>query len=162
MIAGFRTRYIIWNSEGIPPTRPRVCAVDDVTTANLETVEVALPRLQSVSLSMSEPFAWPPLESNPEIFTEYMHAVGMKKEWAIGEVFGFDEELLAFLPQACYRAARLSAQRYQQAHRPVSVCRPQPVLAVIANVERLKKQEDKARGSSATPASYYMRQTGQG
>ena len=46
----------------------------------------------------AEDFEWPPLESNPEIFTQYMHNTGMSKDWAIGEVFGFDEELLAFLP----------------------------------------------------------------
>ena len=83
---------------------------------------------------MASTFHWPPLESNPEIFTEYMHATGMPKAWAFGEVFGFDEELLAFLPQ--------------------------PVLGVIANVERLKKQDDKARGSPDTPVDYYMKQTG--
>lgn len=43
-------------------------------------------------------FNWPPLESNPEVFTEYLHKIGMSNKWAIGEVFGFDEELLAFLP----------------------------------------------------------------
>jgi len=26
-------------------------------------------------------FDWPPLESNPEIFTKYMHDVGMSKDW---------------------------------------------------------------------------------
>ena len=48
---------------------------------------------------MVDQFEWPPLESNPEIFTNYMRDIGMSKDWAIGEVFGFDEELLAFLPQ---------------------------------------------------------------
>jgi hypothetical protein len=28
-----------------------------------------------------ETFNWPPLESNPEIFTKYMHEVGMSKDW---------------------------------------------------------------------------------
>ena len=42
---------------------------------------------------------WPPLESNPEVFTEYLQKIGLTKDWAIGEVFGFDEELLEFLPQ---------------------------------------------------------------
>lgn len=70
---------------------------------------------------MVDQFEWPPLESNPEIFTKYMHDVGMSKDWAIGEVFGFDEELLAFLPQ--------------------------PIIGVIVNMERLKKEEDVAKGS---------------
>ena len=61
-------------------------------------------------------FQWPPLESNPEIFTKYMREVGMSGDWAVGEVFGFDEELLAFIPQ--------------------------PVVGVIAAMQRLKKEED--------------------
>jgi ubiquitin carboxyl-terminal hydrolase L3 len=82
------------------------------------------------------PFAWPPLESNPEIFTSYMHEIGLPKEWAVGELFGFDEDLLAFLPQ--------------------------PVLAVIANVERPgeKRAEDRARGDAQVAAPFYMKQTG--
>ena len=43
-------------------------------------------------------FNWPPLESNPEVFTDYLQKIGLSNQWAIGEVFGFDEELLAFLP----------------------------------------------------------------
>ena len=62
-----------------------------------------------------ENFNWPPLESNPEIFTDYLYKIGMSRDYSIGEVFGFDEELLAFLPQ--------------------------PIHAIIVNVERLKKEE---------------------
>lgn len=84
---------------------------------------------------MAEEFEWPPLESNPEVFTQYMQKVGMPAKWAVGEIFGFDEELLAFLPQ--------------------------PVLAVIANVERLKKTDDKERGdASLAPDVFYMHQSG--
>ena len=61
-------------------------------------------------------FDWPPLESNPEIFTSYMHKIGLDPANAVGEVFGFDEELLAFLPQ--------------------------PVVGVIVAIERLKKADD--------------------
>jgi ubiquitin carboxyl-terminal hydrolase L3 len=43
-------------------------------------------------------FNWAALESNPEVFTEYMHKIGLSENLQIGEVFGFDEELLAFLP----------------------------------------------------------------
>ena len=81
-------------------------------------------------------FNWPPLESNPEIFTNYMHKIGLPADWAIGEVFGFDEELLAFLPQ--------------------------PVIGVIVNIERLKKEEDTALGSpdNLQHVNFYMKQTG--
>ena len=73
-------------------------------------------------------FRWPPLESNPEVFTNYLQSVryafqntatdifellhhfltlystshyqiGLPPTFSIGEVFGFDEELLAFIPQ---------------------------------------------------------------
>ena len=60
-------------------------------------------------------FKWPPLESNPEIFTKYMHNIGLPNTWAIGEVFGFDEELLAFLPQ--------------------------PIIGIVVAIERLKKRD---------------------
>ena len=85
---------------------------------------------------MVDQFEWPPLESNPEIFTKYMHDVGMSKDWAIGEVFGFDEELLAFLPQ--------------------------PIIGVIVNMERLKKEQDVAKGSEdhVDKVAYYQKQEG--
>ena len=80
-------------------------------------------------------FNRPPIEGTPEILGEYMAKAGLPATWAFGDVFGFDEELL----QMC----------------------PQPVIAVICNVERLKKAEDKAKGSMETAAgSYYMKQTG--
>ena len=44
-------------------------------------------------------FKWPPLESNPEVFTKYLHKIGLSEDWAVGEVFGFDEDLLAFIPR---------------------------------------------------------------
>ena len=44
-------------------------------------------------------FEWPPLESNPEVFTEYMHTVGLPADWIVNEVFGLDEECLSFVPQ---------------------------------------------------------------
>jgi ubiquitin carboxyl-terminal hydrolase L3 len=28
-----------------------------------------------------EVFNWPPLESNPDIFTKYMHDIGLSKDW---------------------------------------------------------------------------------
>ena len=83
---------------------------------------------------MSSNFEWPPLESNPEVFTKYLHGLGMSEKWGIGEVYGFDEDLLAFLPQ--------------------------PVIGVIVNVEILKRDEDKARGSEDTIVDYYMKQSG--
>ena len=74
---------------------------------------------------------WPPLESNPEIFTKYMHDIGLSKDWQIGEVFGFDEDLLGFLPQ--------------------------PIVGVIVAYERLKKEADKELGGDDNLVPFYMK-----
>lgn len=81
-------------------------------------------------------FHWPPLESNPEVFTSYMHTIGMSSDWSVGEVYGFDEELLAFLPQ--------------------------PIVGVIAAFEFLKRDDDRVRGTDAEGVvPFYMKQFGE-
>lgn len=64
-----------------------------------------------------------------------MHQVGMSKDWAIGEVFGFDEELLAFLPQ--------------------------PVIAVIVAIQRVKDNQEPDQSSEDNSAlvPFYMKQS---
>jgi ubiquitin carboxyl-terminal hydrolase L3 len=79
-------------------------------------------------------FQWPPIESNPEIFTNYMRKLGMPAQWGFSEVLGFDEELLSFIPR--------------------------PVLGVVCNMEFLKKQEDLQRGHPDTECAFYMKQHG--
>ena len=80
-------------------------------------------------------FNWPALESNPEVFTKYMHNVGMSKDWSIGEVFGFDEDLLAFLPQ--------------------------PVIAVIVAIQRVKdnQEPDQSTEENNSVVPFYMKQS---
>ncbi len=85
------------------------------------------------AVASTEPFKWPPLESNPDIFNEYLKNLGLPAEWGIGEVYGFDEDCLGFVPR--------------------------PVLAVIVSCERLMKAEDKVLGSMDVEASYFMKQT---
>ncbi len=46
---------------------------------------------------MVEQFHWPPLESNPEIFFEYCRALGLPEVWGFGEIYGFEEDLLAMV-----------------------------------------------------------------
>ena len=62
-----------------------------------------------------------------------MHTVGMSKEWAIGEVFGFDEDLLAFLPQ--------------------------PVIATIVAIQRNKNnlEDDKSNENDSALVPFYMK-----
>jgi len=81
-------------------------------------------------------FHWPPLESDPAIFADFAKQLGIDEKYTVNEVFGFDEELLAFLPG--------------------------PSLAAIACYRRLpdKKEEEKARGSMEVAHRYYMKQTG--
>mmetsp|Transcript_38448 Transcript_38448/g.82037 ORF Transcript_38448/g.82037 Transcript_38448/m.82037 type:complete len:255 (+) Transcript_38448:169-933(+) len=83
-------------------------------------------------------FSWPPLESNPEVFTTYLQSIGLPATFSIGEVFGFDEDLLAFIPQ--------------------------PVLGIIVCLERvLPKSEynelDKGREEDYDEVSFYMHQS---
>lgn len=83
-------------------------------------------------------FSWPPLESNPEVFTTYLRSIGLPATFSIGEVFGFDEELLAFVPQ--------------------------PVLGIIVCLERTagKSEYNAIRTGSAEDydkVSFYMHQS---
>jgi ubiquitin carboxyl-terminal hydrolase L3 len=83
-------------------------------------------------------FAWPPLESNPEVFSDYLHSIGLSPSYSFGEIFGFDEDLLAFVPQ--------------------------PVLGVIVCHERLipKSQyrpQDVGSTDNYNSVSYYMHQS---
>mmetsp|Transcript_13326 Transcript_13326/g.13110 ORF Transcript_13326/g.13110 Transcript_13326/m.13110 type:complete len:111 (-) Transcript_13326:292-624(-) len=77
---------------------------------------------------------WPPLESNPDVLSEYLLKVGLDPKWAIYECYGFEDELINMLPQ--------------------------PTVAAIVTYERIKKEEDKALGDPATEMDYYMKQTG--
>uniref|UniRef100_A0A7R9ZH05 Ubiquitin carboxyl-terminal hydrolase n=1 Tax=Pseudictyota dubia TaxID=2749911 RepID=A0A7R9ZH05_9STRA len=83
-----------------------------------------------------EEFDWPPLESNPEVFAKYLHDIGLSKLYSIGEVYGFDEDLLAFLPQ--------------------------PIHGIIVALERLNRDSDITKGTAddITKVDFYMDQTG--
>ncbi|KAL7473627.1 hypothetical protein ACHAXS_014081 [Conticribra weissflogii] len=86
----------------------------------------------------SKKFSWPPLESNPEVFTNYLRSIGLSHNFAIGEVFGFDEDLLAFLPQ--------------------------PILGIIVCYERLIpkseiRDEDKGATENYDKVTFYMHQS---
>ena len=81
------------------------------------------------------PFEWPPLESNPEIFTEYLHSVGLTPDWIIAECYGLEEDTLQFVPK--------------------------PTIAVIATFENLDKSgESRKVGDLSVSIPFYMKQTG--
>ena len=42
---------------------------------------------------------WLPLESNPDVMADYIHALGVSRAWSWSDVYGFDPELLAMVPQ---------------------------------------------------------------
>ena len=84
-------------------------------------------------MESESPFEWPPLESNPEIFTDYMHSVGLPQDWIVSEVFGLDDDSLSFVPK--------------------------PVIAVIATFESINDEESRQLGDIQHETGFYMKQS---
>ncbi|XP_028405583.1 ubiquitin carboxyl-terminal hydrolase isozyme L3-like [Dendronephthya gigantea] len=42
---------------------------------------------------------WLPLESNPDVISQYLWSIGMSKKWQFVDVLSLDEELLCMIPQ---------------------------------------------------------------
>ncbi len=51
---------------------------------------------------MQETFNWPPLESSPEIFEDYMRSLGLFTTHGFYELYGFDDDLLMMSPLPTY------------------------------------------------------------
>ena len=45
-------------------------------------------------------FSWPPLESDPEIFNNYLWKLGLPNSFHLGEIFSLDEELIPTVPKS--------------------------------------------------------------
>ncbi|MCP9262759.1 Ubiquitin carboxyl-terminal hydrolase [Dirofilaria immitis] len=52
--------------------------------------------------TMPNPVQWLPLESNPEVITNFMHKIGVEKGVECVDVYGFEDDVLAFIPRPCY------------------------------------------------------------
>lgn len=50
---------------------------------------------------------WLPLESNPELMTKYVHALGVNEKYVFHEILGVDEALLGFVPQPVFAVLML-------------------------------------------------------
>lgn len=66
--------------------------------------------------SKKETFSWPPLESDPEIFNNYMYQVGLPTDYFFSELFSLDKEVLSTIET--------------------------PVLAIIVSYQKAKKEEE--------------------
>lgn len=45
--------------------------------------------------------AWKALESNPGVFTTFSRGLGLPESWGFVDIWGLDDDLLAFVPQPC-------------------------------------------------------------
>jgi len=44
---------------------------------------------------------WKTLESNPDVINQFIHSLGVPKNWKFADCFGLDESSLSFVPRPC-------------------------------------------------------------
>ena len=86
---------------------------------------------------------WLPLESNPAIFSEFAHSVGLPESWDWHDVYGFDDELLAMVPRPCAAVILLFP-----CTEPIYEAR---------RTEAAEMRAQRARGEAA-PGSFFLKQ----
>ncbi|KAI9197455.1 uncharacterized protein BJ171DRAFT_519578 [Polychytrium aggregatum] len=85
---------------------------------------------------------WLPLESNPDVMNEYVSKLGISSSWIYTDVYGFDPELLGFIPRPC-RAVLL-------------------LFPITEKYEQFRKDEQsriEQSGQTVSDQVYFVRQT---
>lgn len=95
----------------------------------------------------AEASPWLPLESNPDVFSEFAHRVGLPAGWRWHDVLGLDEDLLGLLPLPCAAVILLfpcSSAIYEARRREAAELQ-----------ERRRQAPD---GAVSAPAKFFLRQ----
>jgi len=73
------------------------------TKKNLQTTHKNVNMSQQEQQQQKKKKKWAPLESNPELMNKYLEKSGLANaaDYQFCEVFGFDDDLLAMVPQPC-------------------------------------------------------------
>eukprot|EP00048_Salpingoeca_helianthica_P016007 m.229905 g.229905 ORF g.229905 m.229905 type:complete len:232 (-) comp17868_c0_seq1:35-730(-) len=85
---------------------------------------------------------WIPIESNPEVMNKFVAGLGVESEYAFCDVFGFDPELLAMVPQPVLATLLLFP------------CTTNQDAAKRAQIAKLQ-----AEGYVPHPTAFFLRQT---
>ncbi|KAJ4461643.1 putative Ubiquitin carboxyl-terminal hydrolase isozyme L3 [Paratrimastix pyriformis] len=111
---------------------------------------------------------WLPLESNPDVVNAFLHPLGLPQQYNVVDVFGFDPEMLAFVPRPVlavfllfpYTDADEAAAPAQDAHPADSLffMKQRPGIGnacgTIAALHALGNTQDKIHYA---PDSYFAR-----
>eukprot|EP01111_Echinosteliopsis_oligospora_P002644 TRINITY_DN1399_c0_g1_i1.p1 TRINITY_DN1399_c0_g1~~TRINITY_DN1399_c0_g1_i1.p1 ORF type:complete len:236 (+),score=80.37 TRINITY_DN1399_c0_g1_i1:68-775(+) len=85
---------------------------------------------------------WAALEANPEVLTQFMHSLGANASYEFTDVFGFDPDLLAMVPQPV-----------------VAVLLLFPVDEHYQKYRHQQEEKIKADGQTLSKNLYFMKQT---
>ncbi|KAJ3152492.1 Ubiquitin carboxyl-terminal hydrolase isozyme L3 [Geranomyces variabilis] len=88
------------------------------------------------------PTSWIPLEANPEVMNKYSQRLGVSSAWSFTDVWGLDDDLLAFIP------------------RPVrAVVLLFPITEKYEEFRRAEEAQIREDGQIVSPHVFFVRQT---